>query len=134
MCNIGKCVWQVVSKGCGLNPNLTTINQQGCFTIFEQKFVDNIGIVGGVYSTATKPSTCRHKEGFRTRGGIRILFGLVHNPPLRGVNKTQMRPCYHSSRDRGEQFYPTPFEIRSEVKLNTSAGQSYSYSVTKLHN
>ncbi len=35
-------------KGCGINPDLKAINQEGCFTIFQKKFVDNIGIVGGV--------------------------------------------------------------------------------------
>jgi hypothetical protein len=39
---------QVVVKGCGINPDLKAINQEGCFTIFQKKFVDNIGIVGGV--------------------------------------------------------------------------------------
>jgi hypothetical protein len=38
----------VVVKGCGINPDLKAINQEGCFTIFQKKFVDNIGIVGGV--------------------------------------------------------------------------------------
>jgi CD63 antigen len=39
---------KVVVKGCGINPDLKAINQEGCFTIFQKKFVDNIGIVGGV--------------------------------------------------------------------------------------
>jgi len=37
------------TKGCGQPPlNLPTINTQGCLTLFEDLFVGNIGIVGGV--------------------------------------------------------------------------------------
>jgi hypothetical protein len=39
---------QVQVKDCGVNPDLRTINQQGCFTLFQQQFVKNIGIVGGI--------------------------------------------------------------------------------------
>ena len=36
-------------KDCGVNPPLTRINQAGCFTIFQEMFSNNIGIVGGTY-------------------------------------------------------------------------------------
>jgi len=35
-------------KDCGLGPDTDKINTEGCFKIFEDKFVGNIGIVGGV--------------------------------------------------------------------------------------
>lgn len=35
-------------KDCGVNPDLGSIYREGCFTIFQQQFVKNIGIVGGV--------------------------------------------------------------------------------------
>jgi hypothetical protein len=39
---------KVQVKDCGVNPDLSTINQEGCFTLFQHQFVKNIGIVGGV--------------------------------------------------------------------------------------
>jgi hypothetical protein len=41
---------QTVTDGCGKAPGFQSeINQQGCFTLFENFFVGNIGLVGGKY-------------------------------------------------------------------------------------